>query len=84
MGYGLIRPDSVGKEVFVHISAVKKAGLGSLTEGEHLSYDLINRLGKEAAQNLRVLKPSQGGDHLAENAVVANGIPRASAAPESR
>jgi CspA family cold shock protein len=54
VGYGIIIPDGGGKEVFVHVSAVTKAGLSSLTEGERLNYDLIKRLGKEAAQNLRV------------------------------
>ena len=55
IGYGLILPDNDGKEVLVHILAVKKAGLGSLTRGAQLSYKLVNLLGKQAARNLRIL-----------------------------
>jgi cold shock protein len=54
IGHGIISPEDGGKEVFVHISAVKKAGLTSISEGERLSYELVNRLGKQAAQNLRI------------------------------
>jgi CspA family cold shock protein len=58
MGYGFILPDDGSKEVFVHISAVKKAGLRSLAEGEQLRFDLVNRLGKETAQNLQIASSS--------------------------
>ena len=54
MGYGLILPDSGGKEVVVQISAVKRAGLASLSEGVQLSYMLVVVLGKQAAQNIRI------------------------------
>jgi CspA family cold shock protein len=52
-GYGFIQPDSGGKDVFVHISAVERAGLNSLQEGEKISYDIVNERGKESAGNLR-------------------------------
>jgi CspA family cold shock protein len=54
-GYGFIQPDGGGgKDVFVHISAVEKAGLSSLNEGTKVSYDIISDRGKESAGNLRV------------------------------
>ena len=53
-GYGFIQPDSGGKDVFVHISAVEKAGLRTLNEGAKVSYEVIANRGKESAENLRV------------------------------
>jgi CspA family cold shock protein len=53
-GYGFIEPDGGGKDVFVHISAVEKAGLGSLNEGDKVSYEVVANRGKESAGNLRV------------------------------
>jgi cold shock protein len=53
-GFGFIQPDSGGKDVFVHISAVEKAGLGSLNEGDKVSYEEESRNGKTSAENLRV------------------------------
>lgn len=53
-GYGFIQPDTGGKDVFVHISAVERAGLSGLNEGAKVSYDLVSNRGKEAAENLRV------------------------------
>jgi CspA family cold shock protein len=54
-GYGFIQPDSGGgKDVFVHISAVEKAGLSDLREGAKVSYDVVPNKGKESAENLRV------------------------------
>ncbi|MEY9363826.1 cold shock CspA family protein [Bradyrhizobium yuanmingense] len=54
-GYGFIAPDDGGKDVFVHISAVEKAGYTSLVEGAKVSYELVtNRSGEQAAENLRV------------------------------
>ena len=53
-GFGFIQPDSGGKDVFVHISAVEKAGLSSLNEGAKVSYEIISDRGKESAGNLRV------------------------------
>lgn len=53
-GYGFIQPDNGGKDVFVHISAVEKAGFTSLAEGAKVSFDVVNHRGKESAENLRV------------------------------
>jgi len=53
-GFGFIQPDGGGRDVFVHISAVEKAGLGSLNEGAKVSYEVVANRGKESAENLRV------------------------------
>ncbi len=53
-GYGFIQPDDGGKDVFVHISAVEKAGLSDLSEGQTVSYEEVENRGKTAAENLRV------------------------------
>lgn len=53
-GYGFIQPDNGGRDVFVHISAVEKAGLSSLNEGAKVSYEVVTDRGKESAGNLRV------------------------------
>jgi CspA family cold shock protein len=52
-GYGFIQPDDGGADVFVHISAVIKAGLKTLYENDHISYELINEKGKSSAGNLQ-------------------------------
>jgi CspA family cold shock protein len=53
-GYGFIQPDGGGKDVFVHVSAVEKAGFSSLVEGAKVSFDIDANKGKESAENLRV------------------------------
>ena len=53
-GYGFIQPDTGGKDVFVHISAVERAGFTSLAEGAKVTYDVVPNKGKESAENLRV------------------------------
>ncbi|MDA9409992.1 cold-shock protein [Bradyrhizobium sp. CCBAU 45384] len=53
-GYGFIAPDNGGKDVFVHISAVEKAGFTSLAEGAKVSFDVVNNRGKDSAENLRI------------------------------
>ena len=54
-GYGFIQPDGGGgKDVFVHISAVEKAGLSDLREGDKVTFDIVSNRGKEAAENLRL------------------------------
>ena len=54
-GFGFIKPDDGSKDVFVHISAVERAGMYQLNEGQKLSYDLDTnpKNGKEAAENLK-------------------------------
>ena len=54
IGYGFIQPDSGDREVLVHVSAVRKSGLVSLTEGVRLSYELVSRLGKQSAHHLQI------------------------------
>lgn len=51
-GFGFIQPDDGGKDVFVHISAVERAGMGSLAEGQKIKYDIATDRGKPAATNL--------------------------------
>ena len=54
-GYGFIKPDNGGQDVFVHISAVERAGYSGLAEGAKISYELVTtRLGKTAAENLHL------------------------------
>ena len=53
-GYGFIQPQDGGKDVFVHISAVEKAGLSGLNEGQKVDYELVSNRGKQSAENLRV------------------------------
>ena len=51
-GYGFIQPNDGGKDVFVHISAVERAGLRSLNEGQKVNFDIVTERGKQAAGNL--------------------------------
>jgi CspA family cold shock protein len=51
-GFGFIQPSDGGKDVFVHISAVERAGMSSLNEGQKVSYDVVSERGKLAASNL--------------------------------
>ena len=55
-GYGFIQPQGGGggRDVFVHISAVERAGLGTLNEGQQIEYEIENRRGHTSAVNLRV------------------------------
>ena len=52
-GFGFISPSNGGKDVFVHISAVERAGMATLREGQKVSYDVVSERGKEAASNLQ-------------------------------
>jgi CspA family cold shock protein len=54
-GFGFIQPDDGGKDVFVHISAVERAGLGSLNEGQKVAFELQSERGRTAAVNLKAL-----------------------------
>jgi CspA family cold shock protein len=51
-GFGFIQPDDGSRDVFVHISAVEKSGMGTLNEGDKVSYELVTERGKQAAGNL--------------------------------
>ena len=53
-GYGFIQPDGGGRDVFVHISAVEKAGYTGLAEGAKVSFDVLANRGKESAENLKL------------------------------
>ncbi len=53
-GFGFIQPDQGGADVFVHISAVEKAGMRSLDEGQKISYELVTDKGKTSAGNLKL------------------------------
>ncbi|MGD9743425.1 MAG: cold-shock protein [Dongiaceae bacterium] len=52
-GFGFIQPSDGSKDVFVHISAVERAGLGTLVEGQRVSFELTTERGKTAATNLK-------------------------------
>jgi cold shock protein len=54
-GFGFIQPDNGGADVFVHITAVERSGMGSIAEGAKLSFDIVRdaRSGKNAADNLK-------------------------------
>ena len=56
-GYGFIKPDDGGRDVFVHITAVERAGLKVLNEGQKISYEVVadRRTGKSSADNLRAV-----------------------------
>ena len=51
-GFGFIQPVDGSKDVFVHISALERAGMSTLNEGQKVSYDVVNERGKDAASNL--------------------------------
>ena len=56
-GFGFIQPDNGGNDVFVHISAVERAGMSGLNEGQQISFDVVadRRTGKSSAENLRAV-----------------------------
>jgi CspA family cold shock protein len=53
-GFGFIQPDGGGPDVFVHISAVERAGLSTLNEGQQVTFDIATERGKTNAANLKV------------------------------
>ncbi len=53
-GYGFIQPQGGGKDVFVHVSAVERAGLSSLNEGQVVEYEEVSNKGKTSAEHLKV------------------------------
>jgi len=54
-GFGFIAPDDGGKDVFVHISAVQRAGLQTLNEGQKVSFEIVTDRGKQAAGDLKTV-----------------------------
>ncbi len=54
-GYGFIQPDQGGSDVFVHISALERAGLSTLNEGQKVSFELATNKGKTSAANLNLV-----------------------------
>ncbi len=54
-GYGFIEPDEGGKDVFVHISAVEQAGIDRLSDGQKISFEIVESRGKEAAGELKLV-----------------------------
>lgn len=53
-GYGFIQPNTGGQDVFVHISAVERAGLSTLNEGQSVEYEIIQNRGRGSAEKLKV------------------------------
>jgi CspA family cold shock protein len=53
-GYGFIQPEAPGNDVFVHISALEKAGISTLAEGQRVSYEVVTERGKASAANLKI------------------------------
>lgn len=53
-GFGFIQPDQGSADVFVHISALERAGISNLNEGQKVSFDLANEKGKTSASNLKI------------------------------
>ena len=54
-GFGFIQPEGSSKDVFVHISAVQRAGMDTLNEGQRVSFDVLTERGKQAAGNLKAV-----------------------------
>ena len=53
-GYGFVEPEEGGKDVFVHVSAVERAGLARLNEGDRVDYELVTHKGRISAENLKL------------------------------
>ena len=54
-GFGFIQPEDGSRDVFVHISAVERSGLGTLSEGQRVSYEVVTERGKQAASDLKAV-----------------------------
>ena len=52
-GFGFIKPETGEKDVFVHVSAVQRAGMDTLSEGQRVSFEVVTERGKQAASNLQ-------------------------------
>ncbi len=67
-GFGFIEPEDGSKDAFVHISAVERAGLGSLSEGQKISYELQpGQNGKSSAENLKEVSDDDAGDDASDD-----------------
>jgi CspA family cold shock protein len=53
-GYGFIQPQGGGQDVFVHISAVERAGLTTLNEGQKVEFEIVSNRAKSSAENIKV------------------------------
>ena len=63
-GYGFIKTDTIGADVFVHLSAVRQAGLAELRKGQKISFEIFDNQGKAAAKNLHIDRAMEGeSDH---------------------
>ncbi len=54
-GYGFVSPDEGGNDVFVHITALEKAGIAGLNDGQKVSYEIVTNRGKQAADNIELI-----------------------------
>lgn len=54
-GFGFIQPDDGSKDVFVHVSALERSGIGYLGEGQKVQFEVVSERGKQAAANLRLV-----------------------------
>ena len=72
-GYGFIQPQEGGKDVFVHISAVERAGLSTLNEGQTVQFELVENRGKTSAETLKVKCP-RGPRRLSASELVPPGL----------
>ncbi|KAA3631470.1 MAG: cold-shock protein [Proteobacteria bacterium] len=54
-GFGFIQPEDGSKDVFVHVSAVDRAGLGTLNDGQRVSYNVVSERGKQSADDIKLV-----------------------------
>ena len=61
MGYGFIKSDDGGRDIFVHITAVERAGLSTLSEGQAIEYQVVTTRGRQSAEHLKAIAMSGNG-----------------------
>ena len=61
-GYGFIQPVGAGKDVFVHVTAVERAGLDTLSEGQTVEYQVVTTRGRQSAEQLKAIAMSGSGN----------------------